>query len=58
MPTREKSSKSEASREMRKGKTSEERSNAAKELAHGNKNKSHGTNTNKSHKLTNIKAAY
>jgi hypothetical protein len=49
MPTREKSSKSEASREMRKGKTSEERSNAAKELAHGNKSKSHGTNTNKSH---------
>lgn len=50
MPTKEKSSsKSEASREMRSGKTSEQRSNAAKELAHDNKGKSHGTNTNKSH---------
>lgn len=49
MPTKEKSSKSDASREMRSGKSSEERSNAAKEMAQGNKGKSHGTNTNKSH---------
>ncbi|HVW12524.1 MAG TPA: hypothetical protein VHB54_01805 [Mucilaginibacter sp.] len=49
MPTKEKSSKSEASKEMRSGKSSQERSQAAKELASGNKAKSHGTNTNKSH---------
>lgn len=49
MPTREKSSKSAASKEMREGKSSQERSQAAKELAHGNKGKSHGNNTNKSH---------
>jgi hypothetical protein len=34
---------------MRTGKSSQERSNAAKEMASGNKGKSHGNNTNKSH---------
>lgn len=45
MPTREKSSKSEASREMRDPKASkQEKSNAAKEMSSGSKKRGSGNN--------------
>ena len=49
MPAKVKSSKSEASKEMREGKSSQERSTAARELANEYKGKNHNLNTNKSH---------